>query len=177
MVPAAKTAVKKTACNLFILLKFCHGVFQYYVVLIVKKWIKDFQWVILSLIAFPNPVSSLKYQTVFLMSFCDISTMISSAPVVLFIKGTAEHPMCGFSRVVVRILNHLNVPFSSFDVLQDPDLRQNLKAFSNWPTFPQLYVSGELIGGCDIAQEMFQSGELAQVLAPYVEKVSTGVVS
>ena len=80
--------------------------------------------------------------------------------------------MCGFSSVVVRMLNHLNVPFSCFDVLQDPDLRQNLKMFSNWPTFPQLYVAGELIGGCDIAQEMFKSGELAKVLEPYVEMFS-----
>ena len=109
------------------------------------------------------------------MSFSHISAMISSAPVVLFIKGTAEHPMCGFSRTVVRILNYLNVPFVSFDVLPDPDLRQSLKAFSNWPTFPQLYVSGELIGGCDIAQEMFTSGELGQLLTPYVERPSTEI--
>jgi monothiol glutaredoxin len=93
-----------------------------------------------------------------------IPALVSSAPVVVFIKGTADHPMCGFSRTVVRILQHLNVPFSSFDVLQDADLRQNLKTFSNWPTFPQLYVHGELIGGCDIAQEMFTSGELADLL-------------
>jgi monothiol glutaredoxin len=111
------------------------------------------------------------------MSFSKISTMIESAPVVVFIKGTAEHPMCGFSSVVVRMLKHLNVPFVCFDVLSDPDLRQNLKAFSNWPTFPQLYVAGELIGGCDIAQEMFTSGELAQVLEPYIEKVSTEMAS
>jgi monothiol glutaredoxin len=75
--------------------------------------------------------------------------------------------MCGFSRTVVRILNYLQVPFTSFDVLQDGDLRQNLKTFSNWPTFPQLYVNGELIGGCDITQEMFASGELAELLGPY----------
>ncbi len=115
----------------------------------------------------------IKIPNAFFMPFSNISTMIESAPVVVFIKGTAEHPMCGFSSVVVRMLRHLNVPFSCFDVLSDPDLRQNLKAFSHWPTFPQLYVAGELIGGCDIAQEMFTSGELAQVLEPYIEKVST----
>lgn len=101
------------------------------------------------------------------VSFPSISALLSSAPVVVFIKGTPEHPMCGFSRIVVRILDHLKVPFSSFDVLQDPDLRQDLKTFSNWPTFPQLYVNQELIGGCDIAQEMFSSGELAELLSPY----------
>ena len=107
------------------------------------------------------------------MSFPNIFDMVSSAPIVLFIKGTADHPMCGFSRVVVRILNHLNVPFTSFDVLQDPDLRQNLKVFSHWPTFPQLYVAGEFIGGCDITQEMFTSGELAELLKPYMEETKT----
>jgi len=102
------------------------------------------------------------------MSFPAISALLENEPVVLFIKGTPEHPLCSFSRIVVRILNHLKVPFISFDVLHDPDLRQDLKVFSNWPTFPQLYVDGALIGGCDIAQEMFNSGELGELLQPYV---------
>ena len=102
------------------------------------------------------------------MSMSAISSLVNQASVVLFIKGSPEHPQCGFSRMVVRILNHLNVPFESFDVLQDPALRENLKIFSNWPTFPQLYVNGELIGGCDIAQEMFTTGELAELLGPYM---------
>jgi monothiol glutaredoxin len=109
------------------------------------------------------------------MPLSSIPDLLGSAPVVAFIKGTPEHPMCGFSRIVVRILDHLKVPFASFDVLQDPDLRQNLKTFSNWPTFPQLYLNGELIGGCDIAQEMFSSGELAELLGPYA--IDTEVVS
>lgn len=101
------------------------------------------------------------------MPLSSIPALIGSAPVVLFIKGTPEYPMCGFSRVVVRALNYLKVPFASFDVLQDEDLRQNLKVFSQWPTFPQLYVNRELIGGCDIVQEMFESGELQALLSPY----------
>jgi monothiol glutaredoxin len=111
------------------------------------------------------------------MSLSTIPSLINQSPVVLFIKGSPEHPQCGFSRMVVRILNHLKVPFASFDVLQDMDLRENLKIFSNWPTFPQLYVNGELIGGCDIAQEMFTTGELAQLLEPYVLDQEMGSVA
>ena len=106
-----------------------------------------------------------------------IPDLIAQSPVVLFIKGSAQHPQCGFSRVVVRILNYLKVPFVSFDVLQDPDLRENLKIFSQWPTFPQLYVQGELIGGCDIVQEMFNNGDLLALLQPHVSQTDSAAES
>lgn len=89
---------------------------------------------------------------------------ISDNDVVLYMKGTAQMPHCGFSSVVVQILKHLNVPFKSLDVLSDPELRQGIKEFTNWPTIPQLYIKGEFIGGCDIVKEMFQSGELKKLL-------------
>ena len=82
----------------------------------------------------------------------------------LYMKGTPEAPQCGFSQTVVNILKHLEVDFASSDVLQDPDIRQGIKDFSDWPTIPQLYVDGEFVGGCDIAVEMFQSGELQTLL-------------
>ncbi len=84
--------------------------------------------------------------------------------VVLFMKGTPVFPQCGFSATVVQVLNHLGVKFKGVDVLQDPGLRQGVKEFTNWPTIPQLYVKGEFVGGCDIIREMFQSGELQQLL-------------
>ena len=80
--------------------------------------------------------------------------------VVLYMKGNPMFPQCGFSSTVVQILQHLNVPFESYDVLQDENLRQGIKEYSNWPTIPQLYVNGEFVGGCDILREMFESGEL-----------------
>lgn len=83
--------------------------------------------------------------------------------IVLFMKGTAEMPQCGFSSVVVQILNHLGVEFKDIDILQDPELRQGIKDFNNWPTIPQLFVKGEFIGGADIAREMYQSGELQKL--------------
>lgn len=89
-----------------------------------------------------------------------IEKTISENPVVLFMKGTAEFPQCGFSGAVVQILNHLNVSFLAINVLDDPALRQGIKDFTSWPTIPQLYVNKEFIGGCDIVREMFQSGEL-----------------
>ena len=89
---------------------------------------------------------------------------IADNEVVLFMKGTPVFPQCGFSATVVQVLSHLGVKFKGVDVLQDPGLRQGVKDFSNWPTVPQLYVKGEFIGGCDIVREMFQSGELQQVL-------------
>lgn len=92
-----------------------------------------------------------------------IQTEISSSPVVLYMKGTADQPMCGFSAAVVQVLKHMNVDFKDVDVLKDPELRQGIKDFSEWPTIPQLYVSGEFIGGCDIVREMFESGELAEL--------------
>ncbi len=94
-----------------------------------------------------------------------IQTEISENPVMLYMKGTAMFPQCGFSSRVVQILTHMNVPFKTANVLEDPDLREGVKAFSQWPTVPQLYVAGEFVGGCDIVTEMFQSGELETLLA------------
>ncbi len=84
--------------------------------------------------------------------------------VVLFMKGTPVFPQCGFSATVVQVLNHMGVKFKGIDVLQDPGLRQGVKDFTNWPTIPQLYIKGEFVGGCDIIREMFQSGELQELL-------------
>jgi monothiol glutaredoxin len=94
-----------------------------------------------------------------------IQQAIDSADVVLFMKGTPAMPQCGFSATVTQILNYLGVPFQGVDVLQDPEIRQGIKDFSNWPTIPQLYVKGEFLGGCDIVREMFETGELRQILA------------
>jgi monothiol glutaredoxin len=94
-----------------------------------------------------------------------IQAEIDAAPVMLFMKGTAMFPQCGFSARVVQILSHLHVPFRTANVLEDPELREGIKAFSNWPTIPQLYVKGEFVGGCDIVTEMFQSGELETLLS------------
>jgi monothiol glutaredoxin len=89
---------------------------------------------------------------------------ITENPVMLYMKGTPLFPQCGFSARVVQILNHADVKFASANVLEDPDLRDGIKQFSNWPTVPQLYVAGEFVGGCDIVTEMFQSGELQTLL-------------
>jgi len=97
--------------------------------------------------------------------FARIQGDVSDNPVVLFMKGSPEQPQCGFSAAVCQVLQHLDVPFKGVDVLADPEIRQGIKEFSNWPTVPQLYVKGEFIGGCDIVREMFQSGELQQLLA------------
>jgi monothiol glutaredoxin len=93
-----------------------------------------------------------------------IKTEITEHPVMLYMKGNAMFPQCGFSARVVQILSHLGVPFHTANVLEEPDLREGIKQFSNWPTVPQLYVQGEFVGGCDIITEMFQSGELAGLL-------------
>ena len=93
-----------------------------------------------------------------------IQTEIEAAPVMLYMKGTAMFPQCGFSARVVQILTHLAVPFRTANVLEDAELREGIKTFSNWPTIPQLYVKGEFVGGCDIITEMFQSGELSTML-------------
>ncbi len=90
---------------------------------------------------------------------------VTENPVMLYMKGTAMFPQCGFSARVVQILTHLGVPFHTANVLEDPELRDGVKHYSNWPTIPQLYVNGEFIGGCDIVTEMFQSGELEALLA------------
>ena len=94
-----------------------------------------------------------------------IDTEVTTNDVVLFMKGTPQFPQCGFSGQVVQILNYLGVPYKGVNVLEDASLRDGIKAYSNWPTIPQLYVKGEFVGGCDITREMFQSGELAQYFA------------
>jgi monothiol glutaredoxin len=94
-----------------------------------------------------------------------ISQAISEHEVILFMKGTPEAPACGFSARTVAVLQALEVPFAAVDVLPDPRIRQELSALSSWPTIPQLFARGELIGGCDIVTEMYESGELAQALA------------
>ena len=93
-----------------------------------------------------------------------IQSEIDEAPVMLYMKGTAMFPQCGFSARVVQILTHLGVPFKTANVLEDMELREGIKQFSQWPTIPQLYVKGEFVGGCDIVMEMFQSGELETLL-------------
>ena len=94
-----------------------------------------------------------------------IDNEVKANDVVLFMKGTPQFPQCGFSGQVVQILDHLEVEFAGVNVLQSDALRQGIKAYSDWPTIPQLYVKGEFIGGCDIIREMFQSGELKTLLA------------
>ncbi len=94
-----------------------------------------------------------------------IRRTVAENDVVLFMKGTADQPQCGFSNQVVRILDHLGVDYNDVNVLADDDLRQGVKEFANWPTVPQLYVKGEFIGGCDIVREMFQTGELKTLFA------------
>lgn len=89
-----------------------------------------------------------------------IDEQIKNNDVMLFMKGTPDFPQCGFSGQVVQILNYLGIEYGSADVLSNPELRDGIKTYSNWPTIPQLYVKGEFIGGCDIVREMFQAGEL-----------------
>ncbi|MBL8567445.1 MAG: Grx4 family monothiol glutaredoxin [Phreatobacter sp.] len=93
-----------------------------------------------------------------------IDAEVKSQDVVLFMKGTPQFPMCGFSGQVVQILDYLGVPFKGVNVLDADDIRQGIKDYSNWPTIPQLYVKGEFVGGCDITREMFQSGELVEMM-------------
>ena len=96
-----------------------------------------------------------------------IRDQVAKNHVVLYMKGTPQFPQCGFSATATEILKRCGVAeFASFNVLQDDDLREGIKSFSNWPTIPQLYVNGEFVGGCDIMREMYQSGELQQLLAP-----------
>ena len=94
----------------------------------------------------------------------EIDNMVKQNDVVLFLKGTAAMPMCGFSATVIQILNQLQIPFKDVNVLIDPTLRQGVKDYTNWPTIPQLYIKGEFIGGCDIIREMYESGELQNLL-------------
>ncbi len=97
--------------------------------------------------------------------FDRIQSDIDGNQVFLYMKGTPMFPQCGFSARVVQILSHLGVPFSSANVLEEQELREGVKEYSQWPTIPQLYVKGEFVGGCDIVTEMFQSGELETLLA------------
>jgi monothiol glutaredoxin len=93
-----------------------------------------------------------------------IKKTIANNDVVLFMKGTKQFPQCGFSSRVTQILNHMGVQFKDVNVLEDMQVREGIKTFTNWPTIPQLYVKGEFVGGCDIVMEMFQEGELAEML-------------
>jgi monothiol glutaredoxin len=93
-----------------------------------------------------------------------IKEQIGKDEIVLYMKGTPSLPQCGFSQVTAEILRRLGKPFESYDVLQDPELREGIKQFSDWPTIPQLYVRGEFVGGCDIIRSMYESGELERVL-------------
>ena len=93
-----------------------------------------------------------------------LAKIVSDADVVLFMKGTPLFPQCGFSSTAISILDHCKVAFESVDVLQDMEIRQGIKAFSDWPTIPQLYVKGEFVGGSDIMMEMYEAGELQQML-------------
>ena len=92
-----------------------------------------------------------------------IKALINSSDVFLFMKGTPEMPMCGFSANVISILHQMNRPFNTFNILEDYDLRDAIKVFSNWPTYPQLYVKGKLVGGNDIVTELFEAGELEEL--------------
>ena len=93
-----------------------------------------------------------------------IKSVVESNDVVLFMKGTKETPQCGFSNAIVNTLSFMNVDFKDVNVLDDDDLREGVKIFTDWPTIPQLYVKGEFIGGCDIIQDMYKRGELSEVL-------------
>lgn len=93
-----------------------------------------------------------------------IETLLNSSKIVLFMKGNAEAPQCGFSANSIAILKNLGVSFNTFNILNDPEIRQGLKEYSNWPTYPQLYIKGQLIGGNDVITEMYKNGELQEFL-------------
>ena len=99
-----------------------------------------------------------------------IAKLVTDHPIMLFMKGAPKEPQCGFSACVVQILDFLKVKYHFFDVLSDESIRQGIKEYSNWPTIPQLYVNKELLGGCDIVQEQFQSGDLEKTLASFIQK-------
>ncbi|WP_421791138.1 Grx4 family monothiol glutaredoxin [Hyphobacterium sp.] len=94
----------------------------------------------------------------------EIKDMVEKNDVILFMKGTPVFPQCGFSSVVASVLNHVGVEYASVNVLEDQDVREGIKVYSDWPTIPQLYVKGEFVGGCDIIKEMFEEGELRPFL-------------
>lgn len=98
------------------------------------------------------------------VTFERIQRELQNHDVVLYMKGTAIFPMCGFSAAVVQILSQLEIPFKDINVLEDSEIRQGIKNFANWPTIPQLYVKSEFVGGCDIVREMYEAGELQQLL-------------
>ena len=101
-----------------------------------------------------------------------IKQHIATQPVVLFMKGTPDFPQCGFSAQTVAVLKHVGTDFHAVNIFEDLELRDELKRFSNWPTYPQLYVKGELIGGCDIAMQMLQNGELKQLIDDATSKTA-----
>jgi len=106
-----------------------------------------------------------------------IDNEVKANDVVLFMKGTPQFPQCGFSGQVVQILDHLGVTYKGLNVLENAELRDGIKAYSNWPTIPQLYVKGEFVGGCDIVREMFQAGELEQTLKDKGVTLKAGAAS
>ena len=106
--------------------------------------------------------------------FDQIRADLAENPVLLYMKGTPVFPQCGFSAAVVQVLSHMGVKFKGIDVLADPGLRQGIKDFASWPTIPQLYVKGEFVGGCDIVREMYQTGELQDLLRSKGVEVEAG---
>ena len=98
------------------------------------------------------------------LTFDRIKQDVSENEVVLFMKGTPVFPQCGFSATVVQVLTHLGVQFKGINILEDPEMRDGIKEYSSWPTIPQLYVKGEFVGGCDIIREMFETGELLELM-------------
>jgi monothiol glutaredoxin len=98
-----------------------------------------------------------------------IKREISENPIMIYMKGTPQFPQCGFSGATVRAFELLKAPIASRDVLEDPELREGIKRFSNWPTIPQVYIGGKFVGGCDIVREMYQSGELAELVKKTLE--------
>ena len=101
-----------------------------------------------------------------------IESQLKSNPVLLYMKGTPDFPQCGFSSQVVQILNLCQAQYQSVNILEDPELREGLKNYSNWPTYPQLYVDGELVGGCDIVTDLYKKGELVSLLNAASAKAS-----
>lgn len=98
-----------------------------------------------------------------------IEELLQSAPVLLFMKGSPDFPQCGFSGQAVQVMDACNAQFAHFNIFEDEEIREGLKSYSNWPTYPQLYIKGELIGGCDIMIDLYKRGELAQLLAAATE--------
>lgn len=109
------------------------------------------------------------YGVIFMSVTVRIEQLLQSAPVLLFMKGSPDFPQCGFSGQAVQVLDACNAQFAHFNIFEDEEIREALKTYSNWPTYPQLYIKGELIGGCDIMIDLYKKGELAQLLAAAVE--------